>query len=84
MEQAQRVKKFCVDEYYGKPPYSDYVGGIGISRVGRENMKAASGEKGDYCVVVRLQKRLPRRLPLLKEKDGVKIFVEYIGVIRAL
>ena len=47
-------------------------------------MKAASGEKGDYCVVVRLQKRLPRRLPLLKEKDGVKIFVEYIGVIRAL
>ncbi|GEM_PF-3250953 len=81
-EQAKRVAKFCVDEYLAKPPYSNYVNGCGISKVGRKEPNAP--DKDDFCVHVMLRKRLPGNFSIPMEKDGVKIYTEVVGAFRAL
>ncbi|OGZ96911.1 MAG: hypothetical protein A3I44_01100 [Candidatus Sungbacteria bacterium RIFCSPLOWO2_02_FULL_51_17] len=81
-EQAQKVAELCVNEYFAKPPFSSYVNGVGISKVGME--KPDAPDKDDFCVHIMLKKNLPRNLVIPKKKDGVKIHTEVVGEIRAL
>ena len=81
-EQARRVKEFCVNEFFAKPPFEDYVNGVGISKVGMTKPNAS--DKDDFCVHVMLRKKLPRNLSIPIEKDGVQIYTEVVGEIRAL
>ena len=82
LKQARRVKEFCVNEYFAKLPYSIYVNGIGIAKVGF--MEPDASDKDDLCVKIYLRKKLPRNLSIPKEKYGVKIYTEIIGEIRLL
>ena len=81
-EWVKRVVKFCINEYFAKPPYDKYVIGCGVTKVGIKEPNAP--DKDDFCVYVMLRKRLPRNLSILTEKDGVRIYTEVVGEIRAL
>lgn len=81
LEQARAVAVFCIDEYFGKKPYDDYVNGVAISLVNHMKPEAPNGE--DHCVSVMLREELPPDLSIPNEKDGVKIYTEVVEEYRA-
>lgn len=82
----KRVKKIVeqfAKEYMFQGPWSDYINGCGISKVGIKDADASENEKEDLCIVVSLCKQPPSNLTLPTKYKGVKVYAEVTGEFKA-
>lgn len=81
-KEAGAVKDHCVSEYSNKPPYHEYVTGIGISLVGLYDKSVPLAERQNHCVIVNLKRPLPEGLKIAEKHDNVRIFTKVVGEIK--
>ena len=66
------------------PQFFGYLAGCGISRVGLWDPEVRGDAAAEYCITVKLLKRLPEDLTIPDEFDGVRVFKTYTGELYAL
>ncbi|MBU1180198.1 hypothetical protein KJ885_04600 [Patescibacteria group bacterium] len=76
---ARIAKKKFISKYYDP----EYINGVGISLVGIRDTSASHDDGRDYCLVVLLRKKLPLNTVIPSLLDGVRIFFNVVGEIRA-
>lgn len=84
-DEAKEVQNQFIEEYADKNPYEEYINGVGISKVYlKKDERNYTGSLDDLCLIVNLLKELPTHLTLPKTYQGMHVFYQVIGEIRAL
>jgi hypothetical protein len=79
---AKAIQGRFIRQYVRKKPYAPYVNGCGLSKVGLSDRNQAV--KGDFCIIVRLLRPLPRNLKLPSQFEGMKVLARVVGPVRSL
>lgn len=66
------------------PQFFGYLTGCGISRVGLWDLGVRGDAAAEYCITVKLRKRLSEDLTIPDEFEGVRVFKTYVGDLYAL
>lgn len=95
---AEEAKRKFIQEYARKPPYSEYINGVGYTsramaewlKEGRNksfeqvvlNLKRAKKNPNAPCLKVNLRSALPKDIKIPKKYHGFIVYAEVVGEIR--
>lgn len=76
------IKEQFIQEYMNKKPWSKYINGVGISKVGLKDPNAPADRKDDLCISVYLLKDPPTSLKLPSQYHGINVYYKVTGEIQ--
>ncbi|MFH1769613.1 MAG: hypothetical protein ABH833_03010 [Parcubacteria group bacterium] len=84
IEEAEIIQNKFVVEYMSKEPWSEYINGVGLSKVGLLDPHAPDDQSNDYAIGVLLEKQVPSFISLPLDYYGLNVYYDVVGKIRAL